>query len=342
MKTKFFSTDVACNVYLQGRTRRFAPTAYCLLVLLTATFCAAAQSGNGVIVSGLVLDAGTVTFEVSWKNTGMPALWSDSVWVFVDYNDAGVMTRLPLSAGATLTATSAPGVGKVVKESDNDKGVWVVGNAKTSGAGSFSATVQLLTATATATGACVYASNYPPVGEYTSVTNISFTGTPPYEVVLKLDGGGTIIQSISSSSYVMPAGYTVESFTDKTGAPGFINCVPMSGDIDFAVPENLPGGQQFSFSVAENPSTPDVSAVTYTWSATSFTPATYTGTPFTTTAPSAPGTYPVTLTAHSVGYCDLPKTKGVPVVDCRSAAGWIGVSGVAGQCKGNSGGKIGI
>jgi hypothetical protein len=85
-----------------------------------------------VTVSGLVVNAGTVTFDVSWDKNTMPVSpWSDTVWVFVDYNDAGVMTRLPLLPGATLTATSAPAVGKVIEVPENNKGVWVVGNSRT-------------------------------------------------------------------------------------------------------------------------------------------------------------------------------------------------------------------
>jgi hypothetical protein len=146
-----------------------------LLLVLCWPMVLAAQ--NGVSVSNLNVNSGTVTFNVSWDKTKMPVtLWSDSVWVFVDYNAGGTMKRLPLSAGATLTATSAPGMGRVIQYSDNKQGVWVVGNARS--AGSFSATVKLLTATATIAGACVYASNYPPVGEYKSATKISFTGTP--------------------------------------------------------------------------------------------------------------------------------------------------------------------
>jgi hypothetical protein len=188
---------------------------------------------NGVTVTNLSMDAGTVTFDVSWDKNDptMPAIWSDTVWVFVDYNDAGKMKRLLLSAGATLTATSAPGVGKVREEPGNDKGVWVVGNAKTSGAGSFSATVQLLTETASTGGsqsrplhgACVYASNYRPVGEYISPTYISFTGTPPYDLVLNI-GSGTASERVYNA-YSLPAGYTVRDFTDATGAPGIIKCI---------------------------------------------------------------------------------------------------------------------
>jgi hypothetical protein len=181
---------------------------------------------NGVTVSNLVVDAGTVTFNVSWdKNTMPEALWSDTVWVFVDYNNGGTMERLPLSAGATLTATSAPGVGSVKEEPDNTQGVWVVGDARTNT--SFSATVQLLTTTADLAGACAYASNYPPVGKYVSATEISFTGTPDYKVILEKNDKSTYTATVGKGeSLSIPSGEAILSFTDKTGAPGITNCTP--------------------------------------------------------------------------------------------------------------------
>jgi uncharacterized protein (TIGR02145 family) len=186
-----------------------------------------AAEGNGVKVSNLTVSAGspsTVTFDVQWTNDHAPEfVWSDTVWVWVDYNNNGVMERLPLLSGATLTATSASGVGKVVEDAGNNQGRWLVGNARD--AGSFSATVQLLTALADFSGACAYASNYPPVGKYASASEILFTGTPPYEVVLKANSGSAETHTADSDSpYAVLPGYTVQSFTDKTGAPGIINC----------------------------------------------------------------------------------------------------------------------
>jgi hypothetical protein len=190
-----------------------------LLMMLCIPAMLVAQNGNGVTVSGLAVEAGTVTFNVSWDkdNPDMPALWSDTVWVFVDYNDAGVMKRLPVT-GATVSA------GTVTKIPNNDKGVWVVGNARAAGAGGFSATVKLLTTTADLAGACAYASNYPPVGEYTSATNISFAGTPPYD--LTFEHAGSTFTLPSGSTYLLPANYTLLSFVDATGAPGIIHCLP--------------------------------------------------------------------------------------------------------------------
>jgi hypothetical protein len=155
----------------------------------------------------------------------MPELWSDTVWVFVDYNNAGVMERLPLLPGATLTATSAEGVGKVKEEPGNNQGVWVMGNARN--AGSFSATVQLPTAVSGIGGACVYGSNYPPVGKYTTATNISFTGTPDYKVILERNDKSTYTATVGKNELLLiPSGEAVLSFTDATGALGRLKPIP--------------------------------------------------------------------------------------------------------------------
>jgi hypothetical protein len=266
-----------------------------------------AQNGNGVTVSNLAVDGGTVTFDVNWKNTGMPAVWSDSVWVFVDYNNNGTMWRLPLMANATLTATSAPGVGKVIEVPNNNKGVWVVGNARSTG--SFSATVKLLTSQTGVAGACAYASNYPPVGEYKTTTQLAFTGTPPFDLVLN-----TGVISVQGA-YELLGSQTLLSFSDKTGAPGIIKCMPMAGNIEFSVPAIVSKNQPASFVVSKGPDVPS-SAVAYNWSAPGFVPEAYTGTPFNPAAPASASTYQVTLTARSEGYCDLVVTKDVDVLDC--------------------------
>jgi hypothetical protein len=192
-----------------------------LLLMMCCPVILSAQ--NGVTVSGLDVKSGTVTFNVSWKKADMPAVWSDSVWVFVDYNKAGRMERLPLS-GATLTAPSWSDATVIFGEDGNKQGAWVVGNARS--AGSFSATVQLLTATADLAGVCAYASNYPPVGEYASETDVEFTGTPMYNIVLEHERGGTITRR-SDSPFSVPASYTVQSFTDATGAPGHLRKLPV-------------------------------------------------------------------------------------------------------------------
>jgi uncharacterized protein (TIGR02145 family) len=188
-----------------------------LLMMMCVPLVLAAQ--NGVTVSNLAVSVGsptTVTFNVSWNKATMPmVLWSDTVWVFVDYNNAGKMERLPV-IGATASA------GTVTKIPGNDKGVWVAGNARTQG--SFSTTVKLLTVTANLAGACAYASNYPPVGEYTATDKIEFTGTPMYEISLTNSGGETTTVE-SGGTFLLPCDYTLTSFIDATGAPGIMNCI---------------------------------------------------------------------------------------------------------------------
>jgi hypothetical protein len=230
MKTKFFRKNafVKAGAHVstsvpQLRVGKTTAYCYCLLLLLLCPVGLAAQ--NGVTVSNLNVAAGMVTFNVSWdKNSDelQNIVWLDSVWVFVDYNAGGVMERLPLSAGATLTNPSWSGASIT---QPNTQGAWVIGNAKTADLGSFSATVQLLTATANFSGACVYASNYPPVGEYITSQTVKFAGTPPYDLVFN-EGGDTTTRQ---GAYTVPAGKTLASFTDATGVPGTFTCkVPLT------------------------------------------------------------------------------------------------------------------
>jgi hypothetical protein len=185
-------------------------------------------------VSNLLVTEGTpttVTFNVSWEQPASTAtLWKDSAWVFVDYNNAGRMTRLKLSGGTltyhTANTAQSPDAGKLIKLTGNDRGAWVTGDARTSAAGSFSATVQLLTATQNIAGACVYASGYPPVGAWVSDEKITFTGTPVYEVTLMHTTNGSTVTVESDATFLLPCDYTIDSFTDKTGAPGIFNCIP--------------------------------------------------------------------------------------------------------------------
>jgi uncharacterized protein (TIGR02145 family) len=223
VQTRFIAS-LPFRLIASQRAKKFSPLP-AICIMLCAPVVLPAQ--NGVTVSNLAVNAGTVTFNVAWdKNAAnMPSVWLDSAWVFVDYNVAGTMKRLPLLPGATLTATSAPGIGKVAEISGNNKGVWVVGNAKTASSGSFSATVQLLTSVNDIGGACAYASNYPPVGEYMSATKISFTGTPMYEIALAYSGGGHDTVT-SGNTFLLPPASTVTSFTDATGAPGIMKCMP--------------------------------------------------------------------------------------------------------------------
>jgi hypothetical protein len=207
-----------------------------ILLLMMSIPAALLAQTNGVSISNLVTNAGTVTFDVQWTPLTGGTVWSDTVWVFVDDKDNGVTKRLLLDpAGATLTA-SAPGGGSVAYEPGNAQGVWVIGNARTSGAFSASVLLPAATASATLAGVCAYASNYPPVGLYTSDTEITFTGTLPYIITLQREDNGQLeiwpALDAPPPVFTVPSGYTAYSFTDATGAPGIFNYNCAAGEID--------------------------------------------------------------------------------------------------------------
>jgi hypothetical protein len=181
---------------------------------------------NLAVIPGTPGSASTVTFDVSWDKATLTTPWLDSMWVFVDYNKNGKMTRLLISGG-TLTEHTATKAGTGIFIPENDMGVWVYGDARTNAAGSFSAKVQLYTKETDIiiAGACAYASSYPPVGQYVSETEIVFTGTPMYEIKLLHEDGFTVETIESGGTFLLPCSYTVSSFTDKTGAPGVFNCI---------------------------------------------------------------------------------------------------------------------
>ncbi|MDR3184412.1 MAG: hypothetical protein LBT49_03300 [Prevotellaceae bacterium] len=172
---------------------------------------------NGITISEFKAAPGTVTFTVSWNKPSV-----DSAWVFVDYNKSGTMTRLELS-GATLTPPSSAGSAYMVP--GNNRGAWVVA----SNAGAFSATVQLVAACTDArpcvpTGACAYAINYQPQGQYTATDKITFTGTPPFYLEFNGDSPDTVFEKTSGSYTYNPGSKKLKSFTDATGAPGILIC----------------------------------------------------------------------------------------------------------------------
>jgi uncharacterized protein (TIGR02145 family) len=167
---------------------------------------------NGISISDFSATVGsptTVTFKVAWnKKAG-----KDTAWVFVDYNDRGTMTRLSLENNGH---TASPGT----ITSPNKQGAWVI--IDTPASGIFMSTISLHSAATYLAGACVYAVNYFPKGRYTSASTVVFNGTPKYDVVLQ--NAGSIYKV--ASPYKVPDGDALRSFTDATGAPGAISCLP--------------------------------------------------------------------------------------------------------------------
>jgi hypothetical protein len=64
------------------------------------------------------------------------------------------------------------------------------------------------------------------VGQYTAADKIKLTGTPDF--YLTFDDGTriTVTRNAAKASYSIPAGKTLTSFTDASGAPGLIMCKP--------------------------------------------------------------------------------------------------------------------
>jgi hypothetical protein len=213
-----------------------------LFVMIILPTILSAQTVSGLKVETASGSASTVTFDVEWTAATLPTPWLDSMWVFVDYNKNGKMERLLISGGTLTehTATKA-GTGEFIPE--NDMGAWVYGDARTSAAGSFSAKVELYTKEPDIiiAGACAYASSYPPVGDWLSDSKLGFTGTPMYDITLT--DGSTTVTVEAGNTFLLPCSYTVSSFTDRTGAPGIINCKAPTGLALTASPEAICEGQ---------------------------------------------------------------------------------------------------
>jgi hypothetical protein len=199
-----------------------------LLAMIILPSALLSQTVSGLKMETASGSASTVTFDVSWDKATLTTPWLDSMWVFVDYNKNGRMERLLISGG-TLTEHTATKAGTGIFIPENDMGAWVYGDARTSAAGSFSAKVQLFTKETDIiiAGACAYATSYPPVSNWLSDTKHCFTGTPMYEITLT--DGSTTVTVEAGSTFLLPCSYTVSSFTDRTGAPGIINCKAPTG-----------------------------------------------------------------------------------------------------------------
>jgi hypothetical protein len=199
-----------------------------LLAMIILPSALLSQTVSGLkVMPGAPGSASTVTFDVSWDKATLTTPWLDSMWVFVDYNKNGKMERLLISGG-TLTEHTATKTGTGIFIPENDMGAWVYGDARTNAAGSFSAKVQLFTKETDIiiAGACAYASSYPPLGQYVSDMEIVFTGTPMYEITLVHENGFTFETIESGGTFLLPCSYTISSFTDATGAPGVLSCIP--------------------------------------------------------------------------------------------------------------------
>lgn len=215
-----------------------------VFTLLLSALSVVAQ--DAAVPNGVIVNLGTVTgspssltFSISWDKADMPSVWSDSVWILVDHRatDNNTMGQVPLNM-ASISVSDASGPYTLGTYTNNSRGFYLVGNAKTATSGSFSATVKVAAANTftkdiSASGACVYALNYPPKASYSSDgKTITFIGTP--ETVKGTITNGDDTKDITMgfvtdpvtglTSFTFPEGYYLKEFTDATGAPGFIDC----------------------------------------------------------------------------------------------------------------------
>jgi uncharacterized protein (TIGR02145 family) len=97
----------------------------------------------------------------------------------------------------------------------------------------------------------------------------------------------------------------------------------MEGTPDCSVPTIIGIGLPVTIT-ASGITTP--SNVAYTWDAPEFSPSTFTGTTFETTAPITAGEYNIFITAHSAGYHDVTIKKKITVVKCTPMQGHLSIS----------------
>ncbi|MDR3133966.1 MAG: hypothetical protein LBU42_08120 [Prevotellaceae bacterium] len=171
------------------------------------TVAAGAQVTNVEPLSANYTDK-TVSFRVWWNAGSRDATHLSKVWVWVDYItvNSNNTTSGNSWTRALISGTPTASVGTVARESGNDKGFWLTGNASTQ----YSATVTVkLNITASKFNWCAYVSDYPPNAASLSGSVYTLKGTQPFVV-----NSGTI----SGNTFTG----TILSLTDATGCPGGI------------------------------------------------------------------------------------------------------------------------
>ena len=149
----------------------------------------------------------TVSFRVWWDAGSRDATHLSKVWMWVDYitvnsdntTSGNSWTRALVSGTPTTTA------GTVARETGNDKGFWLTGNAATN----YSATVTVrLDVTTSKFNWCAYVSDYPP-NAFVSGSSYTLHGSPPF-----------VVNGNPLAADVTQYGGNITALTDATGAPG--------------------------------------------------------------------------------------------------------------------------
>jgi uncharacterized protein (TIGR02145 family) len=182
-------------------------------VLLAAAFFlaggAAAQSHIRILPAGATYtNPPAIKFRVGWNS--IPAdgyTHNTKIWIWVDYlkvenhQDAGNWTRATV-AGISA-GTLEPG----------GKGFWLQGNP-----GAYNQEV-----TVTLSGAppkfkwCAFASDFPPVAEFTGSNSIRFHGSAPFSITYS---DQSVAGNLPKTPYTPVQGKKIKTITDASGCPG--------------------------------------------------------------------------------------------------------------------------
>ena len=174
-----------------------------------ASMTASAQVTNVEPVSANYANK-TVSFRVWWNAGSRDATHLSKVWMWVDYItvNSDNTTSGNLWARALVSGTPTTTGGTVARETGNDKGFWLTGNASTN----YSATVTAqLNITANKFNWCAYGSDFPPNAVENGSSYI-LKGSPPFIITTS---SGTFQENTKSFS-----GGTITALTDATGCPG--------------------------------------------------------------------------------------------------------------------------
>ncbi len=298
----------------------------------------------------------TITFDVSWGDQNRTTLWSDTVWVFIDYwnIDEQQMWRLPVKA-VTLTSTWAEARERMIP--GNNAGFYIEGNAKGTRA-LFTATVSVTPAGEYPAGVlrpCVYVTDYPPVAEYSmtndSVITVHLAGTAPYSGVYT---NGETWYLGSGHALNLHTGRGIAAFADATGNNGIVRC----GNAGSSIKLTSATATQNQVLCKGSPLT--LTSYTLSGAATSYTinklPTGLTDTfdkiskvISISGTPTTPGNFAYTISTNYTAPCAAATISGtIRVQSCGIASGCPGLTtagligtGSAGSCAAIEPGKIG-
>lgn len=151
-----------------------------------------------------------IKFSIQWKSIPNDNYTHNTkIWVWVDYYKienhqlSGKWTR------ATITGVSAGTV------EAGGKGFWLQGNA-----GVYNQEITaMLGGMPQKFNWCVYASDAPPVAEFTTSNSILFYGNKPFTITYS---DQSVAANLPAAPYTPVAGKTIASFTDATNCPGIV------------------------------------------------------------------------------------------------------------------------